>query len=198
MRMKLKNPFRQIRLKATAKRAAAEDYDDEAAPPTMRLSSAMLVVLALHVVAIGGIWAFGRVKDGRSAEPPLAPRAAALPAPAAEVPERRGTSAARPEPGAVEPAAEARRAAPAAALAEPKRAAVKEVERPAAAGSAGDAADAGLYVVVKGDNPYTIAKKLHVRYSDLLAVNGIVDAKKLQIGQKLKIPGKPGAEVAGK
>jgi LysM repeat protein len=46
------------------------------------------------------------------------------------------------------------------------------------------------YVVVKGDNPYSIAKKLHVSYNDLLNANDIKDATKIQIGQKLKIPAK--------
>lgn len=46
------------------------------------------------------------------------------------------------------------------------------------------------YVVVKGDNPYSIAKKFHISYNDLLTANGIKDATKIQIGQKLKIPAK--------
>ena len=50
-------------------------------------------------------------------------------------------------------------------------------------------ADSGkIYVVVKGDNPVTIAKKLKVSYDDLLELNHINDPRKLQIGQKLLIP----------
>jgi len=52
------------------------------------------------------------------------------------------------------------------------------------------AAEAGTYVVAKGENPYSIAKKLHVSYNDLLAANGIKDPTKIQIGQKLKVPEK--------
>jgi LysM repeat protein len=44
------------------------------------------------------------------------------------------------------------------------------------------------YVVKKGDNPVTIAKKLKVPYSDLIALNHIEDARKLHIGQKLLVP----------
>ncbi len=44
--------------------------------------------------------------------------------------------------------------------------------------------------MAKGDNPYSIAKKLHVSYSELLSVNEIKDPTKIQIGQKLKIPAK--------
>lgn len=55
-----------------------------------------------------------------------------------------------------------------------------EIKTPAASGD--------VYVVAKGDNPYTIAKKFHVSYNELLTVNGIKDATKVQVGQKLKIP----------
>jgi LysM repeat protein len=46
------------------------------------------------------------------------------------------------------------------------------------------------YVVAKGDNPVTIAKKFKVPYDDLLALNHIDDPRKLKIGQKLLIPEK--------
>jgi LysM repeat protein len=45
-----------------------------------------------------------------------------------------------------------------------------------------------FYTVAKGDNPVLIAKKLHVSCEDLLKLNKIDDPKKLQIGQKLRIP----------
>ncbi len=48
------------------------------------------------------------------------------------------------------------------------------------------AAEDGVHVVAKGDNPYSIAKKLHVSYNDLIATNEIKDPTKIQIGQKLK------------
>lgn len=51
-------------------------------------------------------------------------------------------------------------------------------------------AEDGVYIVAKGDNPYSIAKKLHVSYNDLIAVNEIKDPTKIQIGQKLKVPAK--------
>ena len=44
------------------------------------------------------------------------------------------------------------------------------------------------YVVVKGDNPVTIARHLHVNYDALLELNQIDDPRKLQIGQKLRLP----------
>jgi LysM repeat protein len=48
----------------------------------------------------------------------------------------------------------------------------------------------GIYVVVSGDNPYSIARRLGVSYQDLLEANNIDDPTKLQIGQKLKVPGR--------
>ena len=50
--------------------------------------------------------------------------------------------------------------------------------------------DAKTYVVAKGDNPVTIARKFKVSYDDLLAANHIDDPHKLKIGQKLIIPTK--------
>jgi len=47
-----------------------------------------------------------------------------------------------------------------------------------------------VYIVVKGDNPVTIAKKFKVSYDDLVALNHIDDPRKLQIGQRLLIPAK--------
>ena len=44
------------------------------------------------------------------------------------------------------------------------------------------------YVVAKGDNPVTIAKKFKVSYDDLVTLNHIDDPRKLKIGQKLLIP----------
>jgi LysM repeat protein len=44
------------------------------------------------------------------------------------------------------------------------------------------------YTVVKGDNPYKIAKKFKITPDELMKANGIADPKKIQIGQVLKIP----------
>ena len=47
-----------------------------------------------------------------------------------------------------------------------------------------------VYIVAKGDNPVTIAKRFKVSYDDLLAANHIDDPHKLKVGQKLIIPAK--------
>jgi LysM repeat protein len=46
------------------------------------------------------------------------------------------------------------------------------------------------YIVAKGDNPVTIARKLKVSYDELIALNHIDDPRKLRVGQKLLIPSK--------
>lgn len=61
MKMPMFNPPKK-KLQATARRMpqrVMEQCDDE---PTMKLSTAFVVVLLLHVVAVGGIYAFNSVK----------------------------------------------------------------------------------------------------------------------------------------
>lgn len=48
--------------------------------------------------------------------------------------------------------------------------------------------DEKSYVVAKGDNPYSLAKKFNITQADLMKANNIDDPKKLKIGQKLVIP----------
>ena len=56
-------------------------------------------------------------------------------------------------------------------------------EKPKPSPKASDIEDSGkIYVVVKGDNPVTIARHLHVNYDALLGLNQIEDPRKLQIG----------------
>ncbi|MFZ9963704.1 MAG: LysM peptidoglycan-binding domain-containing protein [Terrimicrobiaceae bacterium] len=61
---------------------------------------------------------------------------------------------------------------------------------PAPAAPATDKSSAGgqSYVVAKGDNPYSIAKKFKVTQEALMKANNIDDPRKLKIGQKLAIP----------
>ena len=59
-------------------------------------------------------------------------------------------------------------------------------------------AEAGVYIVRSGDFPARIARRLKVKLADLLKANNMTldDAKKLQIGQKLVVPGKGGSKQA--
>jgi LysM repeat protein len=45
-----------------------------------------------------------------------------------------------------------------------------------------------VYVIKKGDNPWTIARKLKIDYQKLLEINQITNPRDLKIGQKLKLP----------
>ena len=54
------------------------------------------------------------------------------------------------------------------------------------------------YKVQKGDSVAAIAKKFSITSKDLMAANGLADAKKLKAGQTLKIPGKTAPAPAAK
>jgi LysM repeat protein len=53
----------------------------------------------------------------------------------------------------------------------------------------GASASGNSYTVKNGDNPWTIAKKLKVRHSDLMSVNNLTSSSMLKIGQVLSVPG---------
>lgn len=187
-------------MNAATRRGAPQEVEDYAGEPNIRLSSAVMVVLVLHVVAIGGIWSFNKLKTRQipsvpaaaskaaPEQPPIESQKAptALPAPAAATLEpANGTPLQAPSPAAAAASRIASTSAPAT-----KPAAIK----PAVAKSAGPsqtqaARDSGkTYAVAKGENPVLIAKKLGVSYEALLQLNKIDDPRKLQIGQRLRIP----------
>jgi len=84
------------------------------------------------------------------------------------------------------------------AAAAPKKAVHKKTAKAAPKKEGADAAAAagGQYVVEKGDQPVSIAKKLGIKTQELLDANPGLDPKKLQIGQKLNVPGAPAAGAA--
>ena len=165
-------------LAATARRASATaaGMEFEGIPePNMKLSRALLIVLLLHVVAVSGIIAFNAIKTREIAFVPP-----------------------NPEQTESTPASTTGKANRADAIKAPVAAVQKENVRhddaksshsPASEEHAKTLSSSGkTYVVKKGDNPVAIAKKLKVSYNDLMALNHIEDARKLQIGQKLMIP----------
>lgn len=202
-------------VRATAARSARGHEDDYyEMEPNMKLSHAFMVVLILHIVAVGGIYAFNHINARKSAGPNLLSNiseriaqatgttpAAALPAASAEAVRQPG-DADEPLPLVTSDSATAGtlvQTAPAAPVpvmtatksSTPASAAKKEIPAAvtkAAAPAAGPVSDS--YKVAKGDNPYSIAKKFGVKYQELLTLNGIDDPTKLQIGQELKIPKK--------
>ena len=178
---------------ATARRssAASAGMDFEEMPePNMKLSRALLIVLLLHVVAVSGIIAFNAIKTRDS---PFVPAASAdtKPKPADAV-AGAATHTDRTKPQAATPQKEnAPREDPKPSHSPSKLSSKDDhANAPSLAKSmAGKPVSSGkTYVVKKGDNPVTIAKKLKVPYDDLIALNHIDDPRKLRIGQKLLIP----------
>ena len=174
---------RKKKLRAsTARRslAAADEMDyEEMSEPNMKLSRALLIVLVLHVVAVAGIIAFNTIKSRQGAFPSqpalasLAPAEAPAPLPAVADTGTDRTVAKREETKAALPLTKAERETDSGKAAAPVSAATEKGK---------------TYVVVKGDNPVSIARRLKVSESELLSVNHIDDPRKLQIGQKLIVP----------
>ena len=201
-----------VRASARAMRGGEEEYDE--AEPNMKLSHAFMVVLILHVVAVGGIYAFNHIKvnknpdlianlSGRIAKATGMASSTVAAAPVAPVaPQREPGDADEPLPmigseapvastaasvaatKPVTPVAASAAVAPAVTQTSPPKAALATKAVPK------PAAAAGTYKVVKGDNPSKIAKKLGVTSQALLQINSIEDPTKLQIDQVLKVPAK--------
>ena len=161
---------------------SSESYYNE--EPKTNLSSAFVVVLVLHIVAVGGIYAFNSLRTSRApvdshSSPPGA------------------SSVGTPLVPKINPAAQASETKPAPKPAAPavvqdsRRAAFLASKTEEASGvSATASPQARTYTVAKGDTPTSIAKKFGTTSTDLLKLNKIDDPKKMQTGQPLKIPAK--------
>ena len=231
-------PRRKLHASATARRAqpVPDHYEDD--EPHTRLSSAFVVVLILHVVAVGGIYAFNSIRSHRKTpEAPVPATVAVKPSaatstavaapstrgdlPAATAPLTTTSLPSLPSPGAtagrthrvvagenltkiaqqhnvtvaeLEAANGPKNVATlriGQVLTIPKGNAATRVE-PAPKVSAAGSAPKGTksYVVASGDSAVAIAKKFGVSSAELLKLNNIEDPKKLQIGQRLKVPAK--------
>ena len=176
--MKIPQLFRYKKFRAaTARRAsAAAGMDFEDVPePNMKLSRALLIVLLLHVVAVSGIIAFNAIKTRESSFVPAVPAN-----PENNVTNTTGTpvhaDVAKPRPAIsqkpIAPHDDAK------VSHSPSK--DEHAKTPPSSGK--------TYIVKKGDNPVTIAKKLKVSYDNLLSLNHIEDPHKLRIGQKLLVP----------
>jgi LysM repeat protein len=157
------------RLQATARRAAqpeAEDYEDE---PTTRLSSAFIVVLILHVVAVGGIYTFNSIKAHRrglesvSAGPAVAPKATPQP-PAVDPP--------NPE----KPAKIANVATASLTPAQPSATRITPIS------------GNRVYHVRAGDTLSKVASQYGVTADELQEANGLKSGTDIRAGQALNIP----------
>lgn len=181
--MKMPSILTRKKLHATAARRprtlglpGGMDYE-QMAEPNMKLSRALLIVLLLHIVAVAGIIAFNTIKT-REAVTASVPEVIAPPS---------GTESS-PAP-AVASEASAPNELTKVTMRTETKAADKSAAPPKPAAPTSQVADSGkIYVVVRGDNPVTIARHLKVAEADLLDLNPITDPRKLQIGQKLRIP----------
>ena len=205
--MKILHLLKHNKLRAaTARRssAASAGMDFEEMPePNMKLSRALLIVLLLHVVAVSGIIAFNAIKTRDSSFVPASSTKAE------PQPSKTANSAIQTDDAKHQTAAAQKENAPSddpkpshspskPALQDDYSNAPSDVSRPSSrrrgatasqeTAAAKPVSDGKTYVVKKGDNPVTIAKKLKVPYDDLMALNHIENPRKLRIGQKLLIP----------
>jgi LysM repeat protein len=185
--MKLSQLLTRKKLRATTARralgAAEMDYE-EMSEPNMKLSRALLIVLVLHVVAVAGIIAFNTIKTRQGPLPSISSASTtAKVAPAAAV---------KSEGPIVVTSPRSEEAKVAKAPPKPIARDDRKSDHAKPAENSPTKSDASkTYVVAKGDNPVSIARKLKIPYDDLMAANHIDDPHKLKIGQKLIIPTKP-------
>jgi LysM repeat protein len=155
-------------LKATARtaRPAIDDYDAE--EPTTKLSSAFIVVLILHVVAVGGIYAFNSIKASR--------RGREEPAKSVDAAASTVTKTASTE-------------APASAALAANATPARKVETTASAAIAANTKPAGrTYEVKAGDNLTKIAFAFNAPSADIMTANQLKEGALLRPGQVLTIP----------
>ncbi|HEX4666032.1 MAG TPA: LysM peptidoglycan-binding domain-containing protein [Chthoniobacterales bacterium] len=154
---------------------------EEMSEPNMKLSRALLIVLLLHIVAVAGIIAFNTIKTREALTAnPTEPAAAPV-------------TESQPETAVVSPSNEQAKAVvpnevTKVAVKTESKVPAKNEEHPKTVITPAIPDSGEIYVVVKGDNPVTIARHFHVDYDALLQLNQIEDPRRLQIGQKLHIP----------
>lgn len=159
---------KKLHAATAARRAPAADdyYEDE---PKTNLSSAFIVVLILHLVAVGGIYAFNSIKAARRGHEPLAPTkatnsAGALTATKATPPaETSGQEAANPSAGLN-------------------------------AVAATPVSKSHVYQVKSGDTVTKIAQQHGVTAAELEEANGLKPGATLNVGRVLNLP-KAGARA---
>jgi LysM repeat protein len=240
---------KRLHARAASSREEVEDYESES-EPSMKLSQAFIVVLVLHVVAVGGIYGFNKLNETKPK--PVAEKKEAAPEVVAKAPEpvaeakpqapaanagqtytvvagdtlkriaskfntsiealekannltstsiirtgqilvvgKAASANAASAPGKAEPVPHSQAAPSVVAKPAPVQPVVAKTApaEPVASAKEPAADSAGQsYVVAKGDNPYSIAKKFKVTQDALMKANNIDDPRKLKIGQKLAIP----------
>ncbi|MEO6740907.1 MAG: LysM domain-containing protein [Chthoniobacteraceae bacterium] len=207
----MKNPMQKIRrffvrsrtYNAAARTATQMPADDDG--DSTRLSGAFIVVLALHIIAVVGVFAFARIKESRSsktasqgnptqtAAPKNAPAkpAAAKPAPVKPAAPIVAASLAPANP-TLTPHATPKPATVVQSTPSPAETKPVQTNAQKAALPPADRKTTKTYVVRKNDSPMKIAREHGCTYEELMKVNSIKDPKKIQPGQVLKLPVKNG------
>jgi len=173
----LLTPRPKKRLQATARAAQRPMTPCDEEEPTTKLSSAFIVVLILHVVAVGGIYAFNSIKASRKErEAAVALSVPATPAPAKAAQNEATTIASQT----------AHQAAASPHSTDPSAIPPLNNIKPGTGRS---------YVVKAGDNLTKIAFAYSVTPAEIMQANHLKDGTVLRPGQALVIPE---AKTAGK
>lgn len=162
-----RKPAAPKKLQARMRAADAQlaDYEDE--EPQTKLTSAFIVVLILHVVAVGGIYAFNQIKASRRGSETL--RASTAPTSTSTKEQPKKSSAVEQTRTVENPPA------PAPAIQPQSLTAVAPVSKQR------------VYNVRPGDNLLTIAKTFGVTAAELKAANGLT-SDTIHPGQVLNLP----------
>jgi LysM repeat protein len=151
--------------RARSRAAEMDEYEDE--QPTTRLSTAFIVVVALHLVAVGGIYAFNSIKANRTLMDPVPGEKESLAS--------KSAPAAKPAPGVVEKPLVP---APSQPQVLPQRSA------PASLPIGGNR----IHQVKSGDSLTKIAAQHGTTPAELAEANGIKETATLRQGQVLNLP----------
>jgi LysM repeat protein len=167
---------------------AEEDYSSEEL--NIKLSRVFVVVLLLHIIAVGGIFTFSNLKD-RQNSVVNSKSESTTPKPVVTAPAVQDGDAAKKSTSKSVPLDVQKLIDSSSSSIQAARNSVAVAQTTSAAQVSVEPSEASqVYVVQGGDNPAKIAKKFKVSYADLVKVNSIDDPKKLKIGQKLVIPEK--------
>ncbi|HLB32616.1 MAG TPA: LysM peptidoglycan-binding domain-containing protein [Chthoniobacterales bacterium] len=188
-----KSKHRIQRLRArTATMDQSSEFEDYGTEPNMKLSHAFMVVLALHIIAVGGLFAFNKAKAGHSLSKA---KSEVLVAKDTQAPESGEATATTTQNNSLLNATPLKNAAivkggtiaTTAVAASASHAIAKE---PVAKENSSANKNLKTYQVVKGDTLAKIASRLKTSLADLKKANGLGEHAVLHIGQQLKVPGK--------
>lgn len=173
-----------VKLRASVSRAASrrvlpeieeeeEDMDGyETREPNMKLSHAFIVVLILHLVAVGGIFGFNAMKNRQQTLAKIAAESGLV----------------EPVPGTTERAPSGAAAAETARTSQPVQSAPADARPAAAQAPAASTASGKTHEVAPGDTLTRIAAKYETTIEALVKANQLADSAILRVGQKLVIP----------